>query len=163
MDKTNYQKVVEFNKTFGHPVFDKPRHDIWDDQKLVKLRVDLIREEFDELQKAVVDKDMVETADALADILYVVYGMMAVIGIDGDVAMGLVHESNMSKICQTEQEAKETVEWYRKEFNENRQPYDSPAYRQSDDGNRWVVFNESSGKILKSIKYFPVDLSVMLK
>ena len=163
MDKTNYQKVVEFNKTFGHPAYDKPNHEFWNDQKLVKLRVDLIKEEFNELQKAVEEKDMIESADALADILYVVYGMMAVMGINGDVAMGLVHDSNMSKICQTEQEAKETVEWYRKEFAEGRQPYDSPTYRQSDDGARWVVFNESSGKILKSIKYFPVDLSVMLK
>jgi predicted HAD superfamily Cof-like phosphohydrolase len=163
MDKTNYQKVVEFNKTFGHPAHDKPQYNVWDDQKLVKLRVDLIKEEFNELQKAVADKDMKETVDALSDILYVVYGFFSVIGVDGDIAMGMVHESNMSKICQTEQEAKETVEWYRKEFAEKRLEYDSPKYRQSDDGKRWVVFNESSGKILKSIKYFPVEFSGILK
>ena len=161
MNKTNYQKVVEFCKTFGHPAPNKPQYDIWNNPKLVKLRVDLIDEEDKELKEAVKNKDFKETVDALADILYVTYGMLATLGVDGDRAMSLVHDSNMSKICSTELEAQQTVDWYKKEFDEGRLEYDTPKYRQS--GQRWVVFNESSGKILKSIKYFPVDFSEILK
>ncbi len=159
MDKTNYQKVVEFCKTFGHPVSNKPQYDIWDNPKLVKFRVDLIDEEDNELKKAVEEKDFKETVDACADILYVTYGMLCTLGVDGDKALSLVHESNMSKICSSEQEAIETVDWYKKEFAEGRLEYDTPKYRPTEEGDRWVVFNESTGKILKSVKYFPVDFS----
>lgn len=164
MNKSNYQKVVEFNKTFGHPVNTGPQYDIYKtDPKLVKLRLDLIREEVGELEDAVKDNDMVETLDALADILYVVYGMGVVFGLDLDEGMGLVHESNMSKICKTEEEAIETVEWYKDKYSKGLQPYDNPIYKKSPNDKYWVVLNESSGKILKSINYNPVDLTKMLK
>lgn len=163
MDKTNYQKVVEFHKTFGHPAPKNVDPSIWDNPKLIKLRLDLIKEEFNELQKAVSDKNQKEVADALSDILYVTYGMGICFGLDLDKAFGLVHDSNMSKICSSELEAIETVDWYKNEFQEGRLEYDSPKYRLAEDGKRWVVYNESSGKILKSIKYFPVDLSSIVE
>jgi len=163
MEKSNYQKVVEFCKTFGHPAHNNVQHDVWTkDPKLVKLRVDLIREEFNELVHAVEHHDMVETVDALADILVVTYGMGAAFGVDLDKAMSLVHESNMSKICSTEDEAKKTTDWYKTEFVEGRQPYDSPTYRKSPCGEKWVVFNESTGKILKNINYHAVDLTELV-
>jgi hypothetical protein len=59
----------------------------------------------------------------------------------------------MSKVCDTEEIAKETVEWYKQ--NETR--YDSPAYKKS--GDKFMVYNESTGKTLKSIHYKPVDLT----
>ncbi len=161
-EKTNYQKVFEFNQTFGHPAHDVPQMNVWENQKLVDLRIALIREEFNELQDAVKDKDMTETLDALSDILVVVYGMGAAFGLDLDKGMGLVHDSNMSKICSTEEEAQQTVEWYKQQYSEGNQPYDTPNYRPSPDGDRWVVYNESTGKILKSINYKPVDFSSML-
>ena len=64
----------------------------------------------------------------------------------------------MSKVCTTEDEARETVEWYKK--NETR--YDSPTYRLSYDNQRYVVYNQSTGKILKSIKYTPANFSEMV-
>lgn len=160
---TNFDKVVDFNKKFGVPIRRKPDPDVFDtDPKLVKLRMDLIREEMKELEQAVQEKDYIETVDALADILYVVYGMGASIGTDLYEAFRLVHDSNMSKLCKSEEEAKKTVEWYINAFEKGEQPYDSPSYRLSDDGGYWVVFNKSSGKILKSINYHPVDLKPIM-
>jgi predicted HAD superfamily Cof-like phosphohydrolase len=158
-NKTNYQKVVEFNEVFGVPVAKEPQLEVFDkDPKLVKLRMDLIREEMKELEESVEQKDMTETLDALSDILYVVYGMGASLGLDLDRGMGLVHTSNMSKSCTSEEEAIATVDNYVK--NDDR--YDSPAYRKSPDGKYWVVYNESSGKILKNINYKAVDFKEML-
>ena len=105
------------------------------------------------LEQAVKEKDYVETVDALGDILYVVYGMGSSIGINLDDAFSIIHDSNMSKLCKNEKEAQETVEWYTKEYENERLPYDSPAYRKSVCGNYWVVYNASTGKILKSINY----------
>ena len=163
-NNTNFQKVVDFNKQFGVPIFDFPQVNIFDENpKLVDLRMGLIREEVRELEDGVKNKDLVETVDALADILYVVYGMGASIGVDLDEAFRLVHESNMSKLCKSEEEAKHTVEWYEDQFNNKQLPYDSPGYRKSSDGNYWVVYNKSTGKILKSINYSPVDLKTFIE
>jgi phosphoribosyl-ATP pyrophosphohydrolase len=138
--------------------FTTPTKNIFDtDPKEVEGRMKLIREEMKELEAAVKDKDYVETADALADILYVVYGMGTAIGMNLDTIFDLVHKSNMSKLCTTEQEAKDTVEWYKN----NNTEYDSPTYRQTD--KYFIVYNKSTGKILKSINYKPVDLTYLNK
>lgn len=159
-NKSNFQKACEFNETFGVTVHKKPQLNVFENNPaLVKYRWDLIHEETNELKDALKDHDMVETVDALADILVVVYGAAASFGIDLDRAYNLVHQSNMSKICISEEEAKETVEWYKK--NESR--YDSPNYKQAPDGKNWIVFNESTGKVLKSINYKKVDLKTFLE
>lgn len=157
---SNFQKVVDFNNAFGVTVKDETHQTVFeDDQSLVKLRLGLVNEEVKELNEAVENHDFVETIDALADILYVVYGAGASFGIDLDKAFNIVHDSNMSKLCKTEEEAKETVEWYK----ENDERYDSPSYRKGVTGDYWVVFNKSSGKILKSVNYTPADFKTMLK
>ena len=61
----------------------------------------------------------------------------------------------MKKFCRTEEEAIETVKWYK----ENETRYDSPTYRKSPDGIHWVVYNESNDKALKSINYLPANFS----
>ena len=160
---TNFEKVLDFNQSFGVTVHESPKSDIFDtDPKLVNLRMNLIREEMRELEDAVKQKNMTECVDALGDILYVVYGMGVSFGVNMDEAFRLIHESNMSKLCISEEEAINTVKWYENEFKENRQPYDSPGYRKSTDGKYWVVYNKSSGKILKSINYAIVDLRPVL-
>ncbi len=156
---SNFEKVVEFNRSFGVPVSDTPLPNITrDNPKLARLRLDLILEETRELQEAMEGHDFLETVDALADILYVVYGAGASFGVNMDEAFRLVHESNMSKLCPDEETAIETVRWYKD--NVKKTGYDTPAYRLSDDGVNWVVYNESTGKILKSIKYKPVTESL---
>merc|ERR1712176_1018255 len=122
----------EFMKNFGQKVFDVPQSDIfYKDPKTVNLRLKLIEEEAKELADALEQKDMVETVDALGDILYVVYGAGGALGIDLDKAFDLIHKSNMTKLCKTEDEAKETVQWYKDNQTgpEGKYPYDSPAYR----------------------------------
>ena len=76
-----------------------------DDPKLIKYRLSLIIEEAEELKEAVKNHDFKEIVDALADLLYVVYGMGTSIGVNLDKAFNIVHESNMSKLCNTEEEA----------------------------------------------------------
>merc|ERR1719359_235208 len=83
-DLTNFKKVTEeFMKNFGQKVFDMPQMDIFTkDPKTVNLRLKLIEEEVKELADAMKEKDMMETIDALGDILYVVYGAGGAFGLD---------------------------------------------------------------------------------
>ena len=151
--KTNFQKVIEFNDGFGVPVSDSIQTTIFKDNPgLVKLRLDLILEEVRELTDAAKEQDIVETIDALADILYVVYGAGASFGIDLDKAFDIVHRSNMSKVCRNKEIAELTVKHYR----ENEKRYDTPTlYPLNDKEERYIVRNASTGKALKSIEYTP--------
>lgn len=148
---TNFQSVVEFMRVFGQSTPDTVQKDIMQsDPKLLKFRLDLIREEVRELEQAAKDNDMTEVIDALGDILYVVYGMGAAFGINLDRAFEIVHASNMSKLCRTEQEALDTLAHYKTLPGfENV----NVKYRPSPDGKYYVIYNADTGKILKS-KYF---------
>lgn len=159
-EKTNFNKVRDFHHTFNHPDRTEPQLDIFKQEPgLVKLRLDLIREEVRELEEAAKDENMVEVVDALADILYVVYGAGSAFGINLDEAFRLVHDSNMTKACATEEEALNTVKWYQENMSH---VYDSPEARMSKCGTYWIVVNASTGKILKSINYKPVDLKPLV-
>ena len=95
MEGTNFELVGDFMEAFGQDVETQPT---WPDFNTRELRVDLIQEEVDELVEAIANKDMVEIADALTDILYVVYGAGHTFGIDLDECFTEVHASNMSKL-----------------------------------------------------------------
>ena len=92
---SNFSKVGIFMKTFGQDVKDKPS---FSTDKINKLRIDLIKEELDELNEAMKNKDLLEVADALTDILYVTYGAGHAFGIDLDKCFDEVQNSNMSKL-----------------------------------------------------------------
>ena len=92
---SNFSKVGTFMKTFGQDVKDKPELST---DKINKLRIDLIKEELDELTEAMKNKDLLEVADALTDILYVTYGAGHAFGIDLDKCFDEVQNSNMSKL-----------------------------------------------------------------
>ena len=92
---SNFSKVGIFMKTFGQDVKDKPS---FSTDKINKLRIDLIKEELDELSEAMKNKDLLEVADALTDILYVTYGAGHAFGIDLDKCFNEVQNSNMSKL-----------------------------------------------------------------
>lgn len=155
---TNYRKVLEFNKSFGVETNTIPQYNLYDeDPKLVKYRLDLILEEVSELKESIDKKDFKETIDALSDILYVVYGAFTAFGVDADKAFDIVQNSNMSKLCKDEEEAIKTVESYKSDLR-----YDSPAYRLSEDGKNYVVYNKNTKKILKSINYKEVDFKELL-
>jgi predicted HAD superfamily Cof-like phosphohydrolase len=153
---SNFNKVGEFHELFEHPKCDKLNKTIFvDNPKLVDLRLKLIQEEVDELKEAFEKHDFKEVADALSDILYVVYGAGHVFGIDLDKTFAEVHESNMTKACKTEDEAKETIE-----FIKQTQPrYKDPSYKLSSDGKYYIIYDKETGKILKNKNYKEVDLS----
>ena len=92
---TNFEKVKLFMQTYGQEVKAKAN---FSDEKTNKLRVDLIKEELEELTKAMDEKDLLEVADALTDILYVTYGAGHAFGINLDMCFDEVQNSNMSKL-----------------------------------------------------------------
>ena len=92
---TNFESVEKFMETFGQEVKTKSG---FPDDKIVNLRLDLIREELSELTEAVAKKDIKEVADALTDILYVTYGAGHAFGINLDKCFEEVQNSNMSKL-----------------------------------------------------------------
>jgi predicted HAD superfamily Cof-like phosphohydrolase len=155
MSKSNFQKVIEFNKAFGISTNTDVQYNIFDkDPKLVEYRLDLINEEVQEFKDAIDTKNMTEILDSIGDIMYVVLGAATCFGFDADKVFDLVHKSNMSKLCETEQDAIETVKRYKEDSR-----YDSPSYRKSDDNIHWIVYNKNTMKILKSYKYSPVDFT----
>ena len=92
---SNFNKVGTFMKTFGQEVKTKPS---FSTDKINRLRINLIKEELDELQEAMKNNDLLEVADALTDILYVAYGAGHAFGIDLDKCFDEVQNSNMSKL-----------------------------------------------------------------
>ena len=92
---SNFDKVGTFMKTFGQEVKSKPSLST---EKINKLRIDLIKEELEELKEAMKNNDLLEVADALTDILYVTYGAGHAFGIDLDKCFEEVQNSNMSKL-----------------------------------------------------------------
>ena len=92
---SNFDKVKTFMETFGQEVKNKPS---FSGDKINSLRYDLIKEELDELKVAIDNKDILEVADALTDILYVTYGAGHAFGINLDECFDEVQNSNMSKL-----------------------------------------------------------------
>ncbi len=92
---TNFQKVKNFMETFGQEVKSKPS---FSSDKINILRYNLIKEELDEFKQALDNKDLLEVADALTDILYVTYGAGHAFGINLDACFEEVQNSNMSKL-----------------------------------------------------------------
>ena len=92
---TNFEKVKIFMKTFGQEVKNNAS---FSSNKINQLRFDLIKEELNELKDALQNKDLLEVADALTDILYVTYGAGHAFGINLDKCFDEVQQSNMSKL-----------------------------------------------------------------
>ena len=92
---SNFQSVKKFMQTFGQEIKEKNE---FPHEKIIQLRYELIKEELEELNQAIKDKDMKEVADALTDILYVTYGAGYAFGINLDECFDEVQKSNMSKL-----------------------------------------------------------------
>ena len=146
-------QVADFHRTFNAPILDTPQ--IPSEQRC-KLRVDLLQEELNELSQAIKDNDLVEIADALCDIQYVLSGAVLEFGL-GDKFVELFNEvqrSNMSKACTTEEEAQMTLEHYKQK--DGTEGY----YKQI--GDKWVTYRNGDDKVLKSIGYSPANIKGML-
>jgi predicted HAD superfamily Cof-like phosphohydrolase len=147
------KKVEEFHKTFRAPILDTPQIPSED---RCNLRINLIQEEFNELKAAIKNNDLVEIADALIDIQYILNGSFLEFGL-GDKMEELfneVHRSNMSKACTTLMEAKLTQDHYRRLDG-------TETFLEERDG-KWFVYRSSDNKSLKSINYSPANLKDIL-
>ena len=147
------EKVAEFHRTFQHPVVKSPGIPIADRSQ---LRVSLLAEELKELEDAIREGDLIEVADALCDLQYVLSGAVLEFGLADkfEALFNEVHRSNMSKACGSPKEAEATVAHYETERN-------TPCYFKAVDG-KYLVFRKSDNKTLKSIKYSPANLKKML-
>ena len=147
-------QVADFHRTFKHPIESEP---VIPSEERCRLRVNLIAEELKELQEAIEQKDIVEVADALCDIQYVLSGAVLEFGL-GDKFKALFEEvqrSNMSKVCHSREEAEATM----KHYLENK-GFDSYVVEEN---GQFLVYRTSDNKTLKSINYSPADLKGILE
>ncbi|WP_028298711.1 nucleoside triphosphate pyrophosphohydrolase family protein [Olivibacter sitiensis] len=148
-DPKTLTAVAEFHNTFKHPILEQPTIP---DEGRCALRVSLIAEELKELEEGIKNKDIVEIADALADIQYVLSGAILEFGL-GEKFKELfdeVQRSNMSKACRNLEEAEATVAYYK-----NERGVDS-FYEQA--GDLYLVYRTGDRKTLKNINYSPANL-----
>jgi predicted HAD superfamily Cof-like phosphohydrolase len=152
-DLNSLNQVAEFHTTFKHPILTEP---VIPSAERCKLRIELLAEELKELQQAVDDKDLVEIADALCDLQYVLSGAVLEFGL-GEKFKDLfdeVHRSNMSKACKTIEEANNTIAHYKLNGN-------TESYFKEIDG-LYLVYRTPDDKTLKSVNYSPADLRKIL-
>jgi len=95
--------------------------------------------------------------DYIYNLLKYVYMYSYIAGINANTDFGIVHSSNMSKLCDTQEDAIATVADYIEKYKAGKSPYDSPYYYELPELGKWIVKNKSTGKALKNIKYKKVD------
>lgn len=146
-------QVAEFHKTFNAPILDTPQIP---SKERCQLRVQLLQEELNELKQAIEDHNIVEIADALCDLQYVLSGAVLEFGL-GKKFVDLFNEvqrSNMSKACDNQEEAEATIAHYKEKGQE--------AYAEKS-GNKINVYRTSDNKVLKNINYSPADLKTIIE
>ena len=151
---SNYlDSVSEFHKTFQAPILEFPQIP---SKERCDLRISLISEELNELKQAIEDNDLVEIADALADLQYVLSGAILEFGLKDkfDELFDEVQRSNMSKACGSMQEALATLSHYKQK--------DGTEGRYEELNGKYIVYRSADNKILKSVGYSPASLSQIL-
>jgi predicted HAD superfamily Cof-like phosphohydrolase len=146
--------VSEFHKLFEAPILESPQIPNSD---RCNLRISLIQEELNELKQAINDNSIVDVADALGDIQYVLSGAILEFGL-GEKFKEIFDEiqrSNLSKACLNIKEAEETVDYYKNERN-------TDSYIVERNG-KYLVYRKEDNKVLKSINYSPANLERILK
>lgn len=146
-------QVAEFHRTFRHPVLEIP---MIPSEDRARLRVALLAEELKELEVAILQNDIVEVADALCDLQYVLSGAVLEFGL-GEKFVDLFNEvqrSNMSKACNSLEEARETMQHYKDK---------GVDCHFKEDGGRYLVYRTADNKTLKNIHYSPADLVSILE
>lgn len=146
--------VAKFHETFNAPILDKASIP---SKERCELRVSLLQEELNELKEAIAQNDLVEVADALADIQYVLSGAILEFGLADKfkTLFDEVQRSNMSKACNTLEEAEATQKAY-----EAKDGTTSKIVQKDD---KFLVYREGDNKVLKSVGYSPADLKGILE
>jgi predicted HAD superfamily Cof-like phosphohydrolase len=152
-DPKSLSSVAAFHQTFKHPILSAPQIP---DEKRCALRVSLLAEELKELEEGIRNKDIVEVADALCDLQYVLSGAILEFGL-ADKFSALFEEvqrSNMSKACTSEEEAQATVTFYQAKGTDC-------FYEKA--GDLFLVYRVGDRKTLKSVNYSPANLATILE
>jgi predicted HAD superfamily Cof-like phosphohydrolase len=152
---SNYlQSVSEFHETFKAPILESPQIPSKD---RCELRVSLLQEELNELKQAIEDNDLVEIADALADLQYVLSGAILEFGLKEkfNTLFDEVQRSNMSKACTSQQEALATLSHYKQK--------DGTEGIYEEVNGKYIVYRKGDNKVLKSIGYSPASLEDIIK
>lgn len=146
--------VAQFHDTFNLPILDAPAIP---DEKRCELRINLLQEELDELKEAIANDDLVEVADALSDIQYVLSGAILEFGLGAKFKslFDEVQRSNMSKTCKTMEEAEATQKHYKK-------TKDTDSFIEEKNG-EYLVFRTADKKVLKSVKYSAANLKSIVE
>lgn len=153
------------NANSAYKVYDKVNFKIRqnvtkEDPNLISLMISDIQSQITFFHKAVANgNDFYNVKKSLFGILRATYRACINFGINPNQSFALVHNSNMTKLCETEELAQQTVETYK---NDPEKRYPDPQYRKSDDGKYFVVYNAADNKILKSDNYKPVSFESML-
>ena len=145
--------VADFHDTFNLPVLSEP---VIPDLDRTRLRINLLEEELAELKEAIDNDDLVEVADALCDIQYVLSGAILEFGL-GDKFKALfdeVQRSNMSKTCKSMKEAEAT----QKHYLDNK----GMTSRIEERNGEFLVYRIEDGKVLKSVNYSPANIKGLL-
>jgi len=146
--------VAKFHRLFKLPVLDNPTIP---SKERVQLRLSLLEEELKELKRAIEDNDLVEVADAFADLQYVLSGAILEFGLGQKFKdiFDEVQRSNMSKTCKSMEEAIATREYYKKVRG-----VDSYIEKSGDE---YLVYRKGDSKVLKSVKYSAPDIKSILE
>lgn len=148
------EKVKCFHETFNAPVLETPQIP---SKERCNLRVTLLQEELDEIKQAIENNDLVEISDGFADLMVILAGSILEFGM-GEKFNELfdeVHRSNMSKACESQQEALATLSHYKQK--------DGTEGHYEEIGGKYIVYRNGDRKVLKSIGYSPADMSSILK
>jgi predicted HAD superfamily Cof-like phosphohydrolase len=147
-------QVKEFHKTFDVPVLKNPEIP---SKERCELRISLIQEELNELKEAIENNDMVEVADALCDLQYVLSGTVLEFGLGKKFPklFDEVQRSNMSKACKSQKEALSTLSAYKKK--------DGTEGHYKEINGKFIVYRKDDNKVLKSINYSPADLKKIVE
>lgn len=148
------EKVKCFHEMFNAPVLETPQIP---SKKRCDLRISLISEELDEMKEAIENGDVVEVADALGDLMVVLCGSILEFGM-GDKFNEIfenIHNSNMSKACRSQQEALETLSYYKQK--------DGTEGRYEEINGKYIVYRSVDNKVLKSVGYSPASLEDIIK
>lgn len=156
---SNYQTVLAIKKT-NTPILKNIFYNsnYLSNKKELKVLIETLNQLNMELKKNINNCNFELVKTNLVEIIYLTYSIGIYIGINLDHSFDIVHKSNMSKTCLSDIEAQNTVQWYK----ENSTNYDSPNYRKSECNKYYIIYNQSTGKILKSINYTPANFEDML-
>lgn len=163
MARSNFERCceVEVHKNYGRNVqLSFRKNFLIERPDVVRVLFGYIEKYFIEFWRSCLTNNMTEVINSLGELLYNTYSMAYYMGIDMDLAFKIVHESNMTKTCKSEQEAMESVEHYKTEPGFETA---NVKYRPSQAGPFYVMYNADTGKILKSKYFSKPDFTVFFK